>query len=485
MISRDQNKKYKNAWETCNDLLINQSLFKKGILLIRSQKLQDSNEAFSNTRLGFKFNDREFYFEDRNPELEIVANKRTVKIARNLLKHIDDGFKSDIFIFNAKRKDEIFLPVIINDKEKMIGFYIFPWVEKNILSSFQGFNRFVTGGCLFGSSLKAVDQSGNKFILIRHHLNPSKIYDIDFDESGLNVYEEALFSELENIAILINKFSTKDARKELFFHLPSYDYLLFGIKLFINGKMSLYALEKFINLVFGKAESYRIRLMDLFSSNIELFIQSPFDNLVSVKNNLKDILSTLNLSTDECFYECLNEEEKEKIEKRVAHQFLTELVNNNHNLVQKQVWQDFIEAANINSELSDIENLFKLANVVMLGVAAHKMQDNKVCSLVPLSEKQIQVNYAQMRKKHNRLRNDYPAIFHMTYMDPIIIDANNSSTLFYFDRCQETLCNLVKNKKMLEYMHKNISLFAAKSNASGTEKPYKIHEVINLNRNMY
>jgi hypothetical protein len=214
-------------------------------------------------------------------------------------------FSNTNLLFNRSRREEIFFPVTFNSGK--VGMYIYPWLidKKGRLGGFQGFTRYVGQMCLFGSNLQGVDKRGNNIALIKHDLNlyeDQKITTILYDKVP-SPYEQLALHELKRIAFLVNelaKHGKKDLNQEkeclknnnppmatdpeqgisYYLHLPYYDYVLFGVQLYIGSKITLTALNEFFEIIFRKTEKLSRTIKDLFKPfKFEVQIMSPFDNL--------------------------------------------------------------------------------------------------------------------------------------------------------------------------------------------------------------
>jgi len=120
--------------------------------------------------------------------------------------------------------------------------------------------------------------------------------------------------------------------------------------------------------------------------------------------------------------------------------------------------------------------LLKCGNAVMLGLVSRNSDDYGTCSLLPLSEKQIQLEYEVYYKqlKHtSESSNQYSKIFNITMLDPLIAYSPTMMSLptkdlaFYFNQCTGTLSDIITNKCVLSYACKNVGLFANKKELEG------------------
>ncbi len=379
------------------DLYVHESLFRETGILAVSPKQASSFESSAVGRdLSFLYKERR-YFVEKNSSFQPAEKK-----------HSD--VMPNVAIFNPKRRDEIFLPFILGDDENSIGMYIFPWLSNRSRPfEFNGFEEFVTAGCL--PSFIGVNEENGKYALIKHVIEfHGKITSIELDseEYEFNPYEEAHLCEFEKIACFVNQFSAKNKPKLIRYHLPYYDYMLFGIELFIHGKMSFQALDDLCESIVQKKNKRADKIQSICSMyDITPIIESPFENLfgeLSIQGNIADnILKTLGYSrSDELDIHLTDAKEKAKeMEERLVPVCLYKLQNNTFNESQRQVWQELMVVNSSNgTEITNLEELFKLGNAVVVGEAARGKMDNTVCSLYPLSEKQIAISYADYSKRY-------------------------------------------------------------------------------------
>ena len=137
-----------------------------------------------------------------------------------------------------------------------------------------------------------------------------------------------------------------------------------------------------------------------------------------------------------------------------------------NNLVeeQQQAWADILSSYPEEKikKIKCLEDLFPISNAVWPAVASKGQDDYKVCSLLPISEKQIQVNYANLNRYFNLNKNNrsYPAIVNLTYLESIFAYSRNSKgNLFYSRNCSNTLQELITQKHLVSYACRNIGLF--------------------------
>ena len=483
-------------WRNYQDLEINTAIYKKGILIVKPYGTPiETSEGLLSDESSFYISSRKLFFSQRAIIMEqgskaAATLKKTILLLNTLKKHTEGNNSSvqdeDFIIINKARREEVFLPFIIRNNGSF-GFYIYPWLSNNNtdgLLHFSGFKQFVTAGCMFGSTLKGIDNIGFSFPLIKHDIkfhDGQHIIKIDFNKKACNPYEEVIFNEFQKVMLLITNLSTiDDEPKQLYYHLPYYDYMLFGIELFVSGRMTLPTLDQFFKEIISKKDEHTHKINSICAKhNIECKIGTPFENLfgeLPQDNITETILAKLGL---ELPTEKPNNQLDYKQEQELVQRCLIKLQTNTLNIEHQQVWQDFIKMMDEDKKItvkiigkdkiSTLEDLIKIANASMILLACKGKKDYETCSLLPLSEKQIQVSYENF-KKFKRSRNIYPAVFNITMIDPIISYdlISKKGLLFYLGCCQDSLSKLVKHD-ILTHAHKNIALNAESKDNTGIE----------------
>jgi len=469
------------AWVRYKNTLINSYYFKYGLVLVKPNYMDCTKSTVKSH--SFFLKDREFFFsvsKDKQNNNSVIPTPDTgaVKSAKFLLSKlttfalskkaaINPFDEMNIILFNKRHRDEILLPITFEAKEQNLGLYFYPWLSKKDRTFIPtGFTQYITAGCLFGSSLKGMDQHGANLELVKHDIKffpDQKITIINYDPDASNPYEQMSFSEFEKLCHLINIFARPGQPKNLLFHLPYYDYVLFGVELFVRGRIEVDALDSFFKIIFAKREEYLRKINAICKEHdIEVHIESPFDNLfgpppVKPEEITSFILKTLNLSLEEVSPNIELKLQQEK-ERNLVQYCLKLLQANDFNLEHQQVWKDFIQLDGAEN-ITNLEQLFKIANASILGVGTKRGHDYEACSLLPLSEKQIQVSYSNNYSK--KLQKKYPAVVNITTFEPLLTYSPTTQGLvFYFEHCQEALGELISNKKILCDSYKNVGLFA-------------------------
>lgn len=487
-------KSNKTTWLPYKDLLIHGGLFKRGIVAVTPK--HTAYRAVDEDK-NFHFKDRQFVVyrqKDlaRSNSAPNVIHYRQAQILLSQLKILAGAqsgvsyTSNDIAIYSKRHKEEIFLPFNSkNQNEQELGMYLYPWVsEFSENMQLSGFSAFHTVGCLFGSALKGMDQNGAIFELIKHDIKfypTQKITMIIHNPQESNPYEEMLFQELDKLTSMMRLFSNNKEKIKLNYHMPSLDYVLFGIELYIAGRITFKALNDF----FIEIRSKKIEIVQKISkicekNGIEVLIESPFENLFGPvhesENMAQAILECLGLPLNDFLCDQPIEHLK-SCENELVELCLFKLRNNSYHSKHRQVWADFYEANG--NKIHNIEALLKMGNAVMVGVTCFGYANFEACSFTPLSEKQIQLEYKEYQEKiknNNKIQSsNYPVNFNITTFEPIIAYSSTTKDLptkdltFYFNQCSGTLVELITDKKLLGYAGKNIGLFANKTKMANDE----------------
>ncbi|PJD94003.1 MAG: hypothetical protein CK426_06715 [Legionella sp.] len=448
-----------SIWLMIGTLYLNSALFKRGIVVL-SPNIPEESICDGDT--SFTLNARRFSFYTPTNTCSQKPHASSLTTARAFITELTSYAhqtsqdlihnRDQSVLFNHNRREEIFLPLQIAEEST----YIYPWTTKAIKKfEFTGFKRFVTAGCMFGSKLQGITNDEECIELINHHLmlRPhQKIMSIAYDCSLKSPYEEVIFHEFEKNCCLARSLTTQNETTHLLYHLPTEDYILFGIKLALQQKMTLAALRDFIEIIIAHQHEYQERLTSIANNHhIELQFGSPFMHLFSKELDFTTdaILAQLDFTHTSSEKEFVNS---------CIHK-LTSSTENNLSLI----WQDFINIETTPPE--SIEDLFKIGNAVLSALASQGQDHYQTCSILPLSEKQIQVQYELCRKKRMGISasvesNKYPAQFNITTLDPVITySPTTQGLLFYFSHSLGLLSTLVSEKKIVSRASSQLKFF--------------------------
>lgn len=415
---------------------------KHGSLILKNSDTTESSD--SNSDILF-FHGNEFSFQQ--------PSKKHRKEYRQNLSEISAFFNnagltlSNIEIYKPLRRhsDTIFFPIDLGANSP---FYIYPWLSDKtsvLTETFPKIKQFVMANCLFGASILGVDYQGNKYPLIDHHLEVKDIIiNIEVDEN-VHPYEDMSFSALQGLLPLIQKIG--DENFSIRYHLPVIDYILYGVHLYISGKVTFDAFKTFVEQVKERGRKHKEIIINIAKrTGINIDVESPFDNLFSVGTEItaSKLLEQLSLSTaqlnrmqeehpklshclnriakrsghrvddfkaiiailntiDELFTEpaqALSESNEDNklnsprilFEELCIENILDHLIKNEAYPEYQQVWTKIIASGEIN-RFTPLQQLFKVANVAFIARASIGHSKFEVCSLLPIDEKPIAQSY--------------------------------------------------------------------------------------------
>lgn len=382
------------------------------------------------------------------------AIKKTARLLNQL--KLRPESKSVIVAKNTRRREEVYIATHIPETQQAL--YIYPWVsskQKKLEVQPHNIRKFVTAGCMYGSTLLGVNSSGRFAELIKHDISFSKGEKITgIKDKGARgaPYEYANFQQFKLYLRLVQQLRDPEIKPVLHYHLPHYDYLLFGIRLYLNNKITQEALIKFFNLIITKKREHVETLQSICEDSkaeVDLIISSPFSNLFEgldtetkqqcSADTLRDVFYKLSLSFD--FAENDNDEKSVFNEAEFVENCLHKLTTNTFDGIQATQWCRFMQNCE-GQNLETIEDLFKLSNAFVIFAAADGEAPYSTCSMLPASEKQIQLSYQKIEKtrKNKESKECTPPlqpILCLTTLDTstCIRDSNscNSQTLFYLD----------------------------------------------------
>ncbi|MFC3908564.1 hypothetical protein ACFORL_05680 [Legionella dresdenensis] len=469
------------AWkmlETFKDIFVHPDFFEKGLVVISPPASPDMPRSSETLRI----NEREYVIFNQNkekwgdsPTPESRSINKTKKLATELSRYAKQQNQTDFAvhnnagIYNKQRREEIFLPLTVATTDSSVQCYAYPWLGRGgNMPQFKGAARFVSAGCMFGATLSGKTNTQKEITLINHKLPLEKdeiITEVIYDKQSQNPFEETLFQEFEKTCCIIDALCQQNKPKQLLYHLPLYDYLLFGVKLVLQNRMTHDALSTLTKAVVEKAAFYRVKLLEICQPhNIELTITSPFEGLFTEFDPnapAQSLWTQLGLATEE------QSVPHDHAEAELTQSLLERLQTANHNQKQQQIWQTLVALEK--NPITDIEGLFKVANAVILAEASQGQGDYETCSLLPLSEKQIQVQYdgyvAMAANAAGKGKKSIAAIVNITMFEPVITySPTTKGLLFYMACCLKSLATLIKDHQILKSASQKLGLFASSSN---------------------
>jgi hypothetical protein len=201
-------------------------------------------------------------------------------------------------------------------------FYFYPTVsDKKLYSAHPSksppIKEFVLASCLFGASIMGYEPKNECNIEKSHPLVDHKLEVEDFidrvkvdrceeNQIQLHPYETMMFAAFDRLIPIMRDIAGAEARVR--YHVPDKDYMLYGIRLYIECKISYRALNQYIKAVRDRGNLHR-RIISAIAEKhkMPITIESPFDNLCEpgVEFELDDLLEVL----------ALNDEQTERIKR--------------------------------------------------------------------------------------------------------------------------------------------------------------------------
>jgi hypothetical protein len=490
------------TWKRFQDLLLHVPLAQKGLMVAKVKEMGKTSFA---TADNFTVGSRTLFFNQSKEkwpschkqaallkQIEAFAEKMMIEAE---LKRSCPELHREIsligeyaaeyrvreeIIYNAKRQDEVFLPLLVRDGDRWTRLYVYPWLsQSNGAFEFTGFKRFVVTVGMFAAGLRGECQNYNSFALIKYGIpfyDKQCVVNVFFEEDLTSNYEDYIFSQLQNLSAYIQTHTEIGQPKELFCHMPYFDYILFLIELFALGRIKLVALDEAIEKILEKRDRYTRQIEETCRERgVTAYISSPFDSIFEgLKSELQELpvenedinnsharafLARLNVPCEEVCPETLSTETKTQNKRKLVQKCLSMLGNAN------PVWADFIK--NDKKGTATLEDLFKMANAVVVAMSTRGTSDYQTLVWELLTEKQIQVSYADFGRIAK-----YPAVINFTVLDPsIIYTKTNGGNLFYQDRHGPA-----KSQKELMRRWPLLSQLAAQQDLSAG----KVEEVLDL-----
>lgn len=171
--------------------------------------------------------------------------------------------------------------------------------------------------------------------------------------------------------------------------------MLYGVSLFINGRITLKALNSLFKSILNKKEQMEKIIQNIFDEHqIKVIIISPFENLfgnITTNENeqhlAKRILDTLALDHNEVEPPATSQQESEDTderkqkEKNLVARCINMLSNNSYYPIHCAVWQDFIRVTDT-KKVNTIEDLLKIGNAAIIGIASRDTEDCATCTFI-------------------------------------------------------------------------------------------------------
>jgi len=161
-----------------------------------------------------------------------------------------------------------------------IPFYIYPVEPAGKVKLKSKHNEFVMAHCLFGGAIQGFSDDGTAYQLIDHNLQVKDIITSVKVKNHFHLYEITTLSAFVPLLKLMQQLTDSEGQFRITYHIPVADYLLYGVRLFIQGQLCFSALNHYVAEVQKRGKAHREILTSLAqSSKVSINIVSPFDNL--------------------------------------------------------------------------------------------------------------------------------------------------------------------------------------------------------------
>ncbi len=432
---------------------VDPELFQKGLVVI-STDLTDLGQNNRHVRVS----SHNLKFSDEHYRPQSKAYKKVSSLLKKLLTYstttcLPISSAASVSLYNPKRHGEIFIPISLPSGN---GMYISPWTSQKYTDDFRGFDSFVSAGCMFGGALSAVFSNGSIRPLIDHQLPiPEHCIIEDISLATNSPFERVLFHDFKKNCEIIKALSNHERRPKLLFHMSSEGYILFGFKLFLQNKMSRHALNKLITIIQEHTHEYETRLREIGDEfGIELSTTSPFENIFSAVKGLitcEKLCLLFDLDSNTDFFSA-------DAEKDATIKCLRLLQENGGNKTHNALWQ---KCKPVTLDVVSMEALFSIGNAIVIAQGSQDWS-TQTCSLLPLSENQIQIKHHSLTKAGKSL---FPPVVYITTLDWVI--PNDSRGLLFYSRQSDELENLFATD-LLSKASRNLGFFAQSTCAAQT-----------------
>lgn len=297
-----------------------------------------------------------------------------------------------------------------------------------------------------------------------------------------NPYETLAFKDLNMYLHMVDNYTKNGAPKTFVCHVPWADYMLIGIDLYLKHRITLSALGQFFKLILKKGKEYKEKIeavCEFHKIYIEILspLSSLFTNaLISISNSgtkstktprdrdsksyedfAKTVLKDLGLdSVDDTKKSTLDVTQDAAMSMPVAadsqssqmKNFVDGLIRKLRTAQQHPhsvLWNKILASDNIVKKIETIEGLFDVANAFVVAYATDGKARDSVCSILPLSEKPIQIEYKKIAGELG-----LPAVFFVTMLDSMMAydQKNNTGLLFYHQNNYNDLEKLIVGDKV-------------------------------------
>ncbi len=429
--------KIEGGWYFINSLnvMLHKILFDKGIIVIVVPGTKKQLKCIVNEKADF------FAIKNRKFSITRNENKAVREVIRNMLKLkvSRDNYKSPFFVYEKSHGGRAYIPYRISSDKAILAQF---WASDSNITSISSeieFNVAVTAGCMFGGALLGVNQNGRSSPLIKHDIQfceGEKIDSIVYRENA-NAgvpYEEANFREFSYVVRFLDSNRRSGQRLKLYYHLPTVDYILFAMNIYLRGHMVKKAFTRLIELVIAKKVEYSQRLQSIVAGmEIDLIIQSPFDDILTLDKDSKARPVVKLLEQKILALQSKPMTKEGYNETRIVNKCLELLSEGSEKSQLAALWNclltEVVEERERKVEgIATVEGLLKMGNAIMVARASYGQKPYECCCIQSMSEQQIQIGYQKIAKVMA-----LPAIYCVTYLEPAICygPENDTGKLFY------------------------------------------------------
>lgn len=326
----------------------------------------------------------------------------------------------------------------------------------------QPAKEFFTGGCMFGYPLYGIDQSGNKHSLTNPHSEIPSHAKIHFIDSKYESHPDEIQNResIENIIPLIKVFSNGLAK--IRYHLPTPNYILYGVNWYLKGKMSSSALKSYIKIVKDRATYHKNFICMLSKEHkIEMMTSSTLDCLQLDRISEDDFINTLfrNLDIDCPVTDESSDLELTNARRRLFDAIFSRIASQPGNL--GKVWKHLEKLKNegdisnsANPNLLQINFLDYSAN---LAEAVDMHEDREVFSIWPSQESPITHWYKKL------FAEEFGTAMCLHWLSPLQVHIEKyRDRIFYIEDCIDDI-NLILSKGLLKYNFLQVAAVALDS----------------------
>lgn len=141
-----------------------------------------------------------------------------------------------------------------------------------------------------------------------------------------------------------------------------------------------------------------------------------------------------------------------KMEQGVTKIILGALCNNEISPEYAAVWKDMLRIDFGRDKIRGMESLFKVANAVVIAVAAKGFADYTLCSFLPFNENPIFNKYKRCNEQFSASGISYPEVFSLMRLEDLIFYSHISSgNVFYFQPNSSRLGSILNNRALINY----------------------------------